>query len=72
MMEPKNHQNRKTYFFCFRMDDNENNNPNPAKRGKYYEWNETSMKLAIEAVRAKQIGINAAARFYGVMVDFIL
>ncbi|RLU21203.1 hypothetical protein DMN91_005576 [Ooceraea biroi] len=36
------------------------------ERSKYYTWNEISMKLAIEALRKKEIGLNAASRIYSV------
>nr|XP_026484877.1 uncharacterized protein LOC113392594 [Vanessa tameamea] len=36
------------------------------KKRKYYSWNETSMKLAIESLRKKTIGLNEASRIYGV------
>lgn len=33
---------------------------------KYYEWNETNMKLAITALKKKECGLNEASRVYGV------
>ncbi|XP_026331158.1 uncharacterized protein LOC113238548 [Hyposmocoma kahamanoa] len=33
---------------------------------KYYEWNETSMKLAITALKRKECDLNEASRVYGV------
>ena len=30
------------------------------KKRKYYSWNETSMKLAIESLKKKWVGLNEA------------
>ncbi|CAK1578118.1 unnamed protein product [Parnassius mnemosyne] len=37
-----------------------------SKRGQYYTWSETSMKLALQALRNKEVGLNEASRIYGV------
>ncbi|CAH2088935.1 unnamed protein product [Euphydryas editha] len=37
-----------------------------AKRGEYYAWNEESMKLALQALRKQEVGLNEASRIYGV------
>ncbi|KAG7313493.1 hypothetical protein JYU34_000628 [Plutella xylostella] len=41
-------------------------NARMAATRKYYEWNETSMKLAITALKKKKCGLNEASRVYGV------
>lgn len=39
-----------------------------AKRGEYYAWNEESMKLALQALRKQEVGLNEASRIYGVPI----
>ncbi|CAG5055147.1 unnamed protein product [Parnassius apollo] len=37
-----------------------------SKRGQYYTWSETSMKLALQALRNREVGLNEASTIYGV------